>query len=102
MNDEHRFDPSTYTVSVGDTVTWWNEGSQAHTVTARQGGLPAGARYWSSGGAGSEEQARDRLEQSLLTEGETYEVTFDEPGTYRYFCIPHESQGMKGTIVVEE
>ncbi len=26
--------------------------------------------------------------------------TFDEPGTYRYICIPHEGAGMVGTVVV--
>jgi plastocyanin len=26
--------------------------------------------------------------------------TFDVPGTYQYFCIPHEMAGMTGTVVV--
>ena len=32
--------------------------------------------------------------------GETFSFTFDEPGTYTYFCGPHEDQGMVGTVTV--
>ncbi|QBQ54317.1 plastocyanin/azurin family copper-binding protein [Nitrosococcus wardiae] len=31
--------------------------------------------------------------------GGTYRHTFTVPGTYRYFCIPHEAQGMMGETV---
>ena len=58
--------------------------------------------YFASGGADSEEAARDLIADSLIAEGETYELTLDEPGTYEYFCVPHEDSGMTGTIVVEE
>lgn len=96
------FDPHELTVSAGDTVTWANESSEAHTVTAYDDLRPRGGVYFASGGAGSEDGARDELEDGLLDEGETFEVTFEQPGTYTYFCVPHEAQGMVGTIVVEE
>ena len=32
--------------------------------------------------------------------GATSSFTFEEPGTYDYYCIPHESQGMVGTVTV--
>lgn len=102
MSDAQRFDPDELTVSVGDTVTWTNGSSQSHTVTAYEEDLPEGAEFFSTGGATSEDDAREELDEALIDEGETFEVTFEEPGTYRYFCIPHESQGMVGTIVVEE
>jgi plastocyanin len=35
-----------------------------------------------------------------MKEGETFEVTFEVPGTYRYVCLPHEDHGMRGTVVV--
>jgi plastocyanin len=35
-----------------------------------------------------------------MTEGEEFKVTFAVPGTYRYVCLPHESHGMTGTVVV--
>lgn len=30
----------------------------------------------------------------------TFEHTFAVPGTYRYFCIPHEGAKMQGTVIV--
>jgi hypothetical protein len=30
----------------------------------------------------------------------TFSFTFEEPGTYDYFCIPHESMGMIGSVTV--
>jgi hypothetical protein len=32
--------------------------------------------------------------------GGTFSFTFEEPGTYDYFCIPHESLGMIGSVTV--
>ncbi|MFC7230941.1 plastocyanin/azurin family copper-binding protein [Saliphagus sp. GCM10025308] len=37
----------------------------------------------------------------LSDEGETFEHTFDETGTFTYYCSPHVSMGMKGAVVVE-
>ncbi len=33
--------------------------------------------------------------------GELFEVTFTQPGTYPYYCNPHRSLGMMGTVIVE-
>lgn len=30
----------------------------------------------------------------------TFSFTFEEPGTYEYFCGPHEDVGMVGTVTV--
>jgi len=97
-----RFEPEELTVSVGDTVTWSNDSSQVHTVTAYADEIPDGAPYFASGGATDEDDARDDLSAGILEGADTFEVTFDEPGTYRYFCIPHEGVGMTGTIIVEQ
>ena len=97
-----RFTPSQITVKVDTTVTFRNEADDAHTVTAYEDDLPAGAGYFSSGTFGSEAEARDGLSESLIKKDEVFEWTFTEPGTYRYFCIPHEADGMTGTIVVEQ
>lgn len=96
-----RFEPAELTISGGETITFRNTSSEPHTVTAYQNEMPEGAAYFSSGGLSSEESARDELADALVAAGETYELTLVEPGTYRYFCIPHEEAGMKGTIVVE-
>jgi len=100
MTDTRRYEPATLTVAVGETVTWRNESREAHSVTAVEASLPDGADYFSSGGYGSEDAARDHLE-NLMTADETYSVEFARAGTYEYFCIPHEDQGMKGRIIVE-
>jgi len=95
------FTPREVTVAAGDTVTWEIEGDEAHTVTAYEDDLPEGAEYFATGGFGTEEAARDEIADGLISGGETFEFTFDQPGTYRYYCIPHEGDGMVGTIVVE-
>jgi hypothetical protein len=32
--------------------------------------------------------------------GGTFSFTFEEPGTFDYFCIPHEQLGMIGSVTV--
>ena len=101
ITDERAFSPERTAVSVGDTVTWRNVSSESHTVTAVQNALPDGADYFASGGFGEESDAERNLAEGLIGEGEEFVVTFDEPGTYPYYCIPHRDQGMRGEIVVE-
>jgi plastocyanin len=94
MNDQLEFEPREITVSSGETVTWTNVGKVAHTVTADKSkaadpsnvGLPPGV---------------DEFDSGFIAEGESFSRKFDRPGTYRYFCIPHEGAGMVGTVVVE-
>ena len=31
-----------------------------------------------------------------------FQISFDRPGVFRFYCIPHEAFGMVGTITVEE
>lgn len=75
------FTPSTVTISVGTTVRWTNNDGVDHTVT------PDGHNEWQRWETGSS--------------GETFEHTFNTPGTYDYFCEPHQGLGMTGTITVE-
>jgi plastocyanin len=95
------FEPEEFTISVGETVTWAYSSGGAHTVTAYADEFPEGADYFASGGASDEEAARDNVSDGLLSDSDTFEVAFDVPGTYRYFCLPHETVGMTGTIIVE-
>ena len=72
------FGPDTVTVPVGTTVTWTNdEDSVDHTTTSDDG-------VWNS---------------ATLKPGEQFSFTFDQPGTFTYFCKIHPS--MTATIVVE-
>ncbi len=89
------FEPAEITIRVGDTVRWRNDSEFDHTVTADPGQaqdedsvmLPEGAEPFGSG---------------TVAPGEAFEYTFEAPGRYRYFCIPHEAAGMIAEIVVEE
>lgn len=101
MTPGQAFEPKTVTISVGETLTWNNESAEQHTVTAEEDSLPSGAGYFASGGASGEDDADDDLSAGLVGPGESYSHTFDTPGTYLYYCIPHRSGGMVGTVVVE-
>jgi plastocyanin len=102
MEDLQRFKPKILSVEVGEIVSFVNDSDDAHTVTASEDALPAGVPYFASGGFESEGEARDDTAGGLLSPGERFEVEFGVPGTYRYFCIPHEDSSMVGRIVVEE
>ena len=98
------FEPNRVEVSAGETVVWRNTNSRAHTVTAYEAQIPEGAEYFASGGFDSEQAARDgymNFEGAIPSRG-TYEHTFEVPGQYDYFCVPHERGGMVGTVVVTE
>jgi plastocyanin len=56
------------------------------TITADVA-LPAGAGPFNSGNIGL---------------GKEFSYTFTVPGTYKYFCIPHETSGMTGTVIVNK
>ena len=74
--------PADISISVGDTVTWSNDDTAAHTVTS---GLAS-------------EGPDGNFDSSLFMAGNTYEVTFDEAGEYPYFCMVHP--WMTGTVTV--
>ena len=101
MPGDLTFEPTTVTIEMGETVTWTNESDIQHTVTAYEDEIPDEAAYFASGGFESERAARDRVTEGLIAPGENYEHTFNQSGTYGYYCIPHESSGMFGTIRVK-
>ncbi len=67
------FIPESITINAGDTVSWDNTDTAAHTVTS---GTAA------NGPDGT-------FDSSLLMGGATFEVTFDESGSNDYFCMVH-------------
>ena len=102
MNADRRFEPANITIGKGETVSFSNDSEEPHSVTAYEERIPSGARYFSTGGLSSEEKARGDVSKTLIQKGDMFELTLTKPGIYEYFCIPHESQGMKGQIVVED
>jgi len=99
------FRPTALTVEVGQTVVWRNTSKQGHTVTAYEEGLPEGAAFFATGDFDSQDAAEDGWTSGLngrLSSGQTFEHTFEVPGNYGYYCIPHEPSGMVGTVEVVE
>ena len=103
MTDGLAYEPKQVKVEAGTTLTFENVGSIGHTVTAYEDKIPDGASYFASGGYDSEQAAKDAYgneQGGNIPKGETYEVTLETTGTYEYYCIPHEMNGMVGTIKV--
>ncbi|KAA9409549.1 MULTISPECIES: plastocyanin/azurin family copper-binding protein [Haloarcula] len=103
MTDELAYEPKKIQVEAGTTVTFENVGSIGHTVTAYEEEIPDGADYFASGGFDSLQAAKDGYsngQKGNIPKGESYEVTLETTGTYEYYCIPHEMNGMVGTIKV--
>jgi plastocyanin len=77
------FEPAEIAVAPGTTITWTNEGTAPHTVTA-DGGL---------------------FDSGTLEPGDTFSYTFEEPGEYPYYCRFHGDEGgrgMSGVVIVTE
>jgi len=103
MTDELAYEPKNIQVEAGTTITFENVGSIGHTVTAYEDKIPDGADYFASGGFDSLQAAKDGYsngQEGNIPEGESYEVTLETTGTYEYYCIPHEMNGMVGKIKV--
>ncbi|MFC6768562.1 cupredoxin domain-containing protein [Natrinema soli] len=98
------FLPEVYEIAAGDTVVWKNTSEAYHTVTAYEALIPDAADYFASGGYESQTAAYEGWDDhgGQLGTRETFEHTFEVPGTYEYFCIPHEGAEMIGEIVVSE
>ena len=90
----HSFEPKTVTINAGGTVQWENKTFIWHTVTAD----PALAKKPEDV---SLPQGADVFDSGKVDGGGRYQHTFTVPGTYRYFCQPHELKGMVGEIIVK-
>ena len=86
MIDE--FSPKVINVPVGSTVIWESGGSNNHNVIASDGSWQA--------------ISSDYFEYGIITKGDQYEYTFEEPGVYEYYCPYHgtNNKGMVGTVIV--
>ncbi|GAA0513141.1 Plastocyanin [Halorubrum aquaticum] len=98
------FVPEEVTVEVGESVVWENTSVRGHTVTAYEDAIPEAAEYFASGGFESEAAAREAWSDfgGRLENGDRFSHTFSVPGRYDYVCLPHETGGMVGAVIVEE
>jgi plastocyanin len=79
-----QFDPKDVSVSAGDTITFTNNEAVPHDVHKTSGP----GEDFASGPSGG------------MQEGDTFELTLDQPGEYEYVCDVH-APGMSGTITVK-
>jgi len=93
MTSTLRFYPSEVHITVGQAVEWRNRSLFAHTVTDD----PAKARNPADSSLPPDAQPFS----AEVGPGQIYRHTFTVPGTYRYFCEPHEGLDMLGRVVVE-
>lgn len=76
------FGPAAIEVTTGTTVVWeWTGAGGTHNVLAEDGSFQS---------------------QYATKKGYTFEHTFEETGTYTYYCKPHINMGMKGAVRVVE
>ena len=74
------FSPAILTIKTGTTVTWMNQDGAPHTIASDPGSVVA-------------------FTSESLANGASYQFTFNQSGTYSYYCTIHPS--MKGTIIVQ-
>ena len=79
-----QFDPKDVTVTAGETITFMNNEAVPHDVHKTSGP----GEDFASGPSGG------------MQEGDTFELTLEEPGTYEYVCDVH-APGMAGSITVK-
>jgi plastocyanin len=79
-----QFNPSDVSIGAGETITFVNNESVPHDVHKTSGP----GEDFASGESGG------------MQEGDTFELTLDEPGNYEYVCDVH-APGMAGTITVK-
>jgi plastocyanin len=88
------FSPKEVRIKAGQTVRWINTTTQIHTVTTDpalaanpiNAAVPTGATPFHSGN---------------IEGGASFSMKLVVPGTYKYFCKPHETMGHVGTVIVE-
>ncbi len=95
------FEPSSITIPAGATVRFTNVAGGPHNITFWSDSVPAGGAAALTAGM---KNTVDNLSGPFLTQpNETYEVSFANApkGTYKGYCTPHLTLGMKIAIKVE-
>jgi plastocyanin len=95
------FEPSSITISPGTTVRFTNVSGGPHNITFWPDSIPAGGA--AALNAGMKNTVDNLSGPFLTTPNETYDVSFANApkGTYKGYCTPHVSLGMRITIKVQ-
>jgi plastocyanin len=89
------YEPAKVTVKAGQPVEWINTGKNVHSVTL----VPDDAQNPQDV---SEPMGATTFDSGFMAPGSKFTHTFTVPGTYHYFCVPHEKAGMVGVVVVKK
>nr|WP_198949593.1 plastocyanin [Synechococcus sp. 1G10] len=76
------FEPSVVTINKGDTIRFVNNNLAPHNAVFD----------------GHEELSHTAL---AFAPGESWDETFEQAGSYNYWCEPHRGAGMVGKVIVE-
>lgn len=80
-NGPYAFAPPAIRIGPGTTIMWkWTGEGGSHNVVEQDGSFES---------------------KLSAKKGYTFEYTFKNKGTYKYFCSPHKAMGMKGVVVIK-
>jgi len=74
--DNFSFTPQDITVKAGTTVTWVNQDDVPHTVVSNE----------------------KKFKSKALDTDDKFSFTFNDPGTYEYYCSVHPKMTAKVTV----
>ncbi|XP_062227787.1 plastocyanin, chloroplastic-like [Phragmites australis] len=83
------FEPSEFTVKSGETITFKNNAGYPHNIVFDEDEVPSGV-----------DTSKISQEEYLNAPGETFSITLTVPGTYSFYCEPHQGAGMVGKVTV--
>ena len=89
------YDPPQIFVKVGDTITWYNDDREAHTVTS--GDSPGRFGWMNNKNFGIPDGIFD---SGRFMPGESWSYIFEKSGTFSYFCTIHP--WMEGIVIIEK
>jgi plastocyanin len=78
------FEPATLSIPIGATVKWTNEDFTLHTVTS---------------GSASGGEVGTIFDSSYMAGGKTFQWTFNNAGTFEYYCTLHPFMNAKLIVV---
>lgn len=83
INGDKSYSPNPIEIEKGQTITWYNGDAISHTVTSGNDG---------------DKDAGETFDSNAVIPNQYYSLTFDDSGSYNYYCIYHPS--MVGEIEV--
>ena len=97
---DYKFVPATLTIKAGDVVRYHDVSGGPHNVQFYPDSIPANAA------SVLDTNMPDKmgpLASPMVETGGTYTISFANAptGEYKYYCLPHQAMGMKGSITVQ-